>query len=651
MFTALTDARAVLARWMVASRMLMVLSALALIMPMFALTPAAGPTVMGGNGGAGAGGIGGPVAIPAARYARNIVVITLEGEIAATTARSIKRRLDAAVEANADAVVIELNTPGGEVGAVLEICAAIKRSPIKNIVAWVNPDAYSGGAIIALACTEIVVSDGATMGDALPIQISMAGLNSLSEAERQKFLAPLLTEVVDSARLRGYDEKLVQGMISLGVELWLVESVARPGELMFIDRNEYKLIFGQDPVGGQPVVPSASPIAGAPVDTSATQPEPRRDRRGRVIRPLGPPSSDTGQPNSPDATPFLPASPNLGPALQRQVNAGLSRASVRPVITQADRGQWTLVEYVSDGRGIITLKSRDLLRFGLAQPASTPAGTINTDEELKAYFSAVNLVRLNRTVFESAAAFLDQMPVKALLIVVFLLGYFIEIVNPGLILPGTIAGIALLLLVAPPMLVSLNYIWAVVAVLAGITLIALEIFVLPGFGVFGILGLVLLFGGLVGVVIPTGGQGLFPGESSGSRIGTGLATFAIAISTAGVGMFLIARHLGSLPIINRLILSNVARNDDDHDGVATVAATTGPTAVAGMIDSDLLDARGVVIAPLRPAGRVQIGERIVDAVADAGYIPAGAAVRVIEASSFRIVVERVDETGPGGAQA
>ncbi|MFN8731299.1 MAG: hypothetical protein ACK5Z4_15745, partial [Planctomyces sp.] len=100
MFTALTDARAVLARWMVASRMLMVLSALALIMPMFALTPAAGPTVMGGNGGAGAGGaggIGGPVAIPAARYARNIVVVTLEGEIAATTARSIKRRLDAAV--------------------------------------------------------------------------------------------------------------------------------------------------------------------------------------------------------------------------------------------------------------------------------------------------------------------------------------------------------------------------------------------------------------------------------------------------------------------------------------------------------------------------------------------------------------------------
>ncbi len=647
MFSALTDARVTLARWMVASRMLLILSAMALLLPVLAFAPASqsvpSPT------------IGGPVAIPAARYARNIVVITIEGEISATTARSVKRRLASAVEANADAVVIELNTPGGEVGAVLEICGAIKRSPIQNIVAWVRPDAYSGGAIIALACTEVVVSDGATMGDALPIRISMAGLNSMSEAERQKFLAPLLAEVVDSARLRGYDEKLVQGMVSLGVELWLVESVTQPGTFLFLDRAEYRVVFGEEPTGGQPVVPSAAPIAGAPVDTSATPApaEPRRDRRGRLIKPLGPSSMDTGQPNAPDATPFLPAAPNFGPGLQRQVNAGLSQASARPVITSADKGQWRLVEFVSDGRGIITLKSRDLLRFGLAQPASTSSGTINNDEELKAYFQAVNLVRLNTTVFEVAAAFLELWPVKALLLIVFLLSLFIEVMNPGLILPGTVAGFALLLLVAPPMLVSLNYIWAVVAILAGISLIALEIFVLPGFGVFGVLGLVLLFGGLVGVVIPTGGQGLFPGDASNSRLGTGLATFAIALSTAGVGMYLIGRHLGSLPILNRLILSGVARNDDDRDQAMSGQIGGGAAGGIGTLDSDLIDARGVVISPLRPSGRVQVGERIIDAVADTGYIPAGAAVRIIEASSFRVVVERVDEPGPGagGAQA
>jgi membrane-bound serine protease (ClpP class) len=240
-----------------------------------------------------------------------------------------------------------------------------------------------------------------------------------------------------------------------------------------------------------------------------------------------------------------------------------------------------------------------------------------------------------------------------LLLIVFLLSLFIEVMNPGLILPGTVAGFALLLLVAPPMLVSLNYIWAVVAILAGISLIALEIFVLPGFGVFGVLGLVLLFGGLVGVVIPTGGQGLFPGDASNSRLGTGLATFAIALSTAGVGMYLIGRHLGSLPILNRLILSGVARNDDDREQAMSGQVGMGAAGGIGTLDSDLIDARGVVISPLRPSGRVQVGERIIDAVADTGYIPAGAAVRIIEASSFRVVVERVDDPGPGagGAQA
>jgi len=84
-----------------------------------------------------------PGAIPAARQAQNLVIITIKGGINSVTARSIERRIRVAEQAGADGIIIDLNTPGGEVGAVLDICRTIRTSSIPNTIAWVNPTAYS----------------------------------------------------------------------------------------------------------------------------------------------------------------------------------------------------------------------------------------------------------------------------------------------------------------------------------------------------------------------------------------------------------------------------------------------------------------------------------------------------------------------------
>ena len=161
--------------------------------------------------------------IPTARQANRIAVITAFGVIDRTMAMSIRRRIKAAENAGMDAIVLEVNSPGGELGAVLEISNAIKQSSIKNTVAWIHPDAYSGGAIIALACNEIVTSSPASMGDAFVIQYTLDGVKALSPTERTKFLPPLMADVTDSARKSGFDEYLVQAIVVDGIELWLVE--------------------------------------------------------------------------------------------------------------------------------------------------------------------------------------------------------------------------------------------------------------------------------------------------------------------------------------------------------------------------------------------------------------------------------------------
>jgi membrane-bound serine protease (ClpP class) len=294
------------------------------------------------------------------------------------------------------------------------------------------------------------------------------------------------------------------------------------------------------------------------------------------------------------------------------------------VLTEPEHaGQYRSIEYVSDGRGLIVVKTDRLLAYGLASEV------IGTDAELTAAFGASAVTRLDETWSENAARLLSHPIVKGLLIVVFLLAVFIEMTHPGAILPGAIAAVCLVALVLPPLLVSMAAWWPVAAILAGIALIALELLVIPGFGVPGVLGVIGLFGGLIGLFLVTP-QGLFPAARQSGDITYGVATVAISAFTAIGLMTLIARHLHALPLFNRLILSNT---DDEADGPGLLAAMADsePTIAPGTL--------GVSITPLRPSGRVQIDDRVVDAVADGAFLDAGTPVRIVSADSFRVVVE------------
>lgn len=554
-------------------------------------------------------------AVPASRQASNVAIIEIHGTIDETTFQSVRRRLAIAERAGADAVVFELNTPGGELGAVLAICTAIKASPIRNTVAWVHHDAYSGGAVIALACREIVAADPATLGDALVVSGNpLFTFSQMPEHERQKIMAPLISELVDSARRHGYDEMLVQGIATRGVELWLVEHV-QTGRRLFVTRSEYRTIFGEEPAAGVPV------LASAPAEDGGAGPS-RSPGSGEAPAGVPAPAPAPTTPLTDDpAARFIPASPHLHP-LASDIAQRQELRPVRPVITTADRGRWRLIEYVSSGSGPLVFKTAELQRYGLA------AAVINSDEELKAFFGARHMIRLRPTWSEGLVAFLTSLPVRGLLVVLFLLGLFLEMTHPGLSLPGAVAVLALAGLVAPPMIINMANWWTIAAILGGVLLVAVEIFVLPGFGIAGVAGLVLLFAGLVGTLVPT--RSLFPDTpQQRSELLYGVATLVLALVSTGVLMFLIGRYLRVIPLMNRLVLRDQV--PDEEESGAQLFQAAAPALRVGMT--------GLALTPLRPAGRVQIGDQIVDVVSDVGYIPAGTTVRVVSVSEFRVVVE------------
>lgn len=564
-------------------------------------------------------------AVPAGQQADNVAVVTIHGEITAATARSVNRRIETARKAGADALVFWIDTDGGEAAATLEITRAIKSSPVPNTVAWVRDDAYSAGAIIALACKQIVVSDVATMGDAAVINM----LNTrLGATERAKLQAPGLADVVDSARLNGYDELLVQGFVSLGVELWMLQR-DNPGsegsglpEVVFVNEAEYRAIYGSEP----------------PRQTA-------RQRGGGAGRVPGTgdavpaPGNGAGGPGSG----LIPGG-RLSETAVREASLGLTRVSERPVFDASHARRYTLVEYVSDGRGLLTLKPVDLWRYGLAtRSGQTGGGGVNNEEELRAFMGAKHVARLDQAPSETVVGLLVNPVVRIVLLVLFLSGLIIEMLHPGIGVAGLVAGLALLGLVSPALIIGLYGWWGPVGIVAGVLLLGLEVFVTPGLGVLGVVGGVCLMGGLLASLSVTFESSLFPDQDGGT--GSVLRSLAMlvlgGVTSVGVAYWVL-RNIGSVPVLGKLVLSAEGGSGEGKAGGGMLEAM-GATVAGGV--SVAVGSVGRAVTPLRPSGRAVIEDAVVDVVSDGELVPAGAVVRVREVTPFRVTVAWVREEG------
>jgi len=262
---------------------------------------------------------------------------------------------------------------------------------------------------------------------------------------------------------------------------------------------------------------------------------------------------------------------------------------------------------------------------------------VANEAELKSLYGASNVTVVGMTWSERLAIAMTSMWVRGLLVAVFLIALFVEFPAPGIGLAGGVALAALGLLIVPPAIAGAAAWWALAAILGGIGLVVVELFVFPGFGIFGIAGLITLFVGLVGAVVGPGP--LFPDSPSRqSDLLHGVATVLVSVMAAGIAMYFISRYHGALPVLNKLVLAT--RSGDEvytESGLpAHSRADDGNTSAA-------VGAVGVSTTPLRPSGTAEFGGRLVDVVSELGMIGAGERVRVIKTTKFRTVVAPADD--------
>ncbi|MCK4627180.1 MAG: hypothetical protein KAV00_17845 [Phycisphaerae bacterium] len=172
-------------------------------------------------------------------------VIPIHGPITDTTFKSVRRKVIKCKSSGAQMVIFDMDTPGGQMGAMSGIVRQII-DDLRDVytVAYVHPQAFSAGAIISLACNEIVMSPTAVIGDAMPIMIVGGKLEEIPEKERGKFESATRAEVRMLAERNGHNQALCEAMITITMKVWLIRNT-QTGELQIVNpEKEYRKIHG-----------------------------------------------------------------------------------------------------------------------------------------------------------------------------------------------------------------------------------------------------------------------------------------------------------------------------------------------------------------------------------------------------------------------
>jgi len=162
-------------------------------------------------------------------------VIPIRSPVSSTMADAIKRKIARITSQGGELVIFDFNTPGGRVDAAQDIASTI-RAALADVrtVAFVNTDAISAGAWLAISCHEIVMAPNASIGDCAPLMMG----GTLEGIPREKIETYIRDKFELAAEDNGYWPALAVSMVSAHIEVWLIQNV-KTGEQRYVRRADW----------------------------------------------------------------------------------------------------------------------------------------------------------------------------------------------------------------------------------------------------------------------------------------------------------------------------------------------------------------------------------------------------------------------------
>ena len=438
----------------------------------------------------------------------SVYIIPIEGQISNAQFFIIRRALKQAVENNIDAVVLKINTPGGDLKSTLKIMEALDNFKGTTIT-FVSKEAMSAGAYIAAATNEIYFHPQGILGAAAVIQ---ATGQEVSESLKQKIDSYLRARVRSYTQEHRYRGDVIRAMMDDDFVLKIDgQTIKDKGELLTLTAQEAVKEYGSPP--------------------------------------------------------------------EKLFGAGIFNSTDDLLNSKFGSGQYEVKDFL-----------------------------LTWSEDLARWLTKITPILLG----------------------LGLLLLFIEFKTPGFGIFG-ISGIVLLLVVfASSYVAGLAGHEAILVFAFGIILLAVELFILPGIMVAGILGLLMIFGSIIWALAD-----IWPNKDFKFTFDLFLEPIidlAIGLIIAISGIFILGRYFLKSWLWNILVLKS------------TVGAPSTPTISQNPKDSSpQVGSRGIAITDLHPAGEVQINNIRYQAKVNVGEISKKSEIEVVQVTGFGLIVKEVQQ--------
>lgn len=293
----------------------------------------------------------------------------------------------------------------------------------------------------------------------------------------------------------------------------------------------------------------------------------------------------------------------------------------RPEIAEGMVDERVVVDSIKQAGKVITLTTSEAIAVGYCE------GKVNSIQEIleKNKIGDYEIETFRLGLPEKIIAWVLNPFISGILILIIIGGIYYEMQAPGIGFPLLAAGVALALYLVPYYLNGLAAYWEILALFIGVVLIALEIFVIPGFGVTGISGIIMVVGSLVLIMLR---NDFFNFE----YVPLGDITVALFTVVGGFAgsillMVFIGSRLTDTAAFKRLALQDTQKSADGYTVNANSVAMNGK--------------RGVAHTILRPSGKIMIDNQLYDAFTRGEFIERGEQIEVISTEGVALKVKKI----------
>ena len=468
--------------------------------------------------------------------ARTGIVIPLHEDINPLSGELLKQKFQQAIDAGADVIVLDINSPGGFTYVTFELMDMVLDAKQVETVAFIEKDAISGAALLSLACDRIIMLPTARIGDAGEIVMGEDGRFRYTEAKSRSVLAQ---KVRDTAEARGRPIALAEKMVDKDLIVFAATN-KKTGEKKYISNKEWDSFENRE-----------------------------EWEKGAPVREAG-----------------------------------------------------KEMFFTVNGKRAVELGFAD----EVIQNRAKLAKVLNVREPMQV---------IKRTWSDTFVFLLNTGFATFVLIAIGLIALVIELSAPGISVGGLTSLLCFSLFFWSRFLGGTSGWLEVLLFALGLIFIAMEFFVIPGFGFAGIGGILLV---LISLVMASS-RGFFPETNEElNGLGTDVLTVVSAFACFLIALFFLARYIGEIPGLSRLTLK---------PGVAAPAAL-GNSLLAGKHADQLPACQlvnigdvGKTASPLRPSGKIQIGDMMVDVVTEGDFIDTDCEVCVVNTQGAKVTVRKL----------